>query len=143
MDVQPPLRRRLPDWPERMIELVDARRTLPFAWGTQDCCTFAADVTLAMTGRDLWAPYRGTYATEEEAERVVGPAGLEVFIEQLMASAGATEVAIPEAQRGDWVLITVGNMPLVGVVLGAHIAAPGQGGVTLVPLRRATRAWAI
>lgn len=137
------LRRRMPDWPERLAEMVEARRHAPFAWGRHDCITFAADATLAMTGRDVWAAHRGSYATEAEAEGVVGPAGLEAFVAGLMADAGATEVQVIEAQRGDWVLITVGNMPMVGVVVGGRIAAPGNDGLAFLPLRRASRAWAI
>lgn len=136
-------RHRLPDWPERLAEIVEARRHTPFAWGAHDCITFAADVTLALTGRDVWAAHRGTYGTEVEAERVVGPAGLEAFVARLMADAGAAEVAVAEAQRGDWVLITVGNMPMVGVVLGGVIAAPGQDGLAFLRLRRVSRAWGV
>lgn len=136
-------RHRHPAWPERLAEIIEARRHTPFAWGSQDCITLAADVTLALTGRDVWAAHRGTYATEDGAERVVGPDGLEAFVARLMAAAGATEIAVAEAQRGDWALITVGNMPMVGVVLGDRIAAPGQDGLAFVPLRRATRAWGV
>lgn len=137
------IRRRQPDWPERLTEVVEARRHTPFAWGAHDCITFAADVTLALTGRDVWAAHRGTYGTEAEAERVVGPAGLEAFVARLMSDAGAVPIEVVEAHRGDWALITVGNMPMVGVVVGGLIAAPGQDGLAFVPLRRATRAWAI
>lgn len=137
------VRRRHPDWPERLAEVIAARRDTPFAWGAQDCITFAADVSLALTGRDLWAAHRGTYATEAEAERVVGPDGLAAFVARLMAEAGVPEIGVVEAQRGDWALIMVGNMPLVGVVLDARVAAPGNDGLAFVPVRRAVRAWAV
>lgn len=143
MTLQVVRRARLPDWPERLAEIIAARRDVPFAWGVQDCITFAADVSLALTGRDLWAAHRGTYATEAEAERVVGPGGLETFVARLMAGAEAPEINVAEAQRGDWVMLTVGNMPLVGVVLDARVAAPGSDGLAFVPVRRAVRAWAI
>lgn len=137
------VRARRPDWPERMAKIVEARRYVPFAWGRQDCCSFAADVTVALTGRDPLAAYRGRYASEAEADRLIGPAGLEAFVTRLMEDAGATEIPVIEAQRGDWALLVIGNMPLVGVVLGAHVAAPGEDRLAFVPLRRAVRAWAI
>lgn len=138
-----PLRRRAPDWPERLAELVEQRRHAPFAWGTNDCITWASDVTLAITGRDPWAAHRGTYSTEAEADRIVGSAGLEALVERLMRDAGAREIPVAMAQRGDWVIVGIGNMPLVGVVLGRHVAAPGDDHLAFVPQRRATRAWAI
>jgi hypothetical protein len=136
-------RDRLADWPERLAALVAARIDTPFAWGANDCCSFAADVAMAITGRDPFAAHRGTYSNEAGADDVVGPAGLARFVEGLMRDFGAAEVAVSAAQRGDWSLVVVGNMPLVGVVLGAQVAAPGNRGLAFVPFRRAERAWGI
>jgi hypothetical protein len=138
------MRRQRPvDWPERLAALVAARAAAPFAWGTNDCCSFAADVALAVTGADPFAAHRGRYSTEAGAEDVVGPAGLTRFVEGLMRDFGAEEVPVAAAQRGDWALLVLGNMPLVGVVLGGRVAAPGPRGLAFVPFRRAERAWGI
>lgn len=136
-------RARLQDWPERLAELVAARVAMPFAWGTHDCCTFAADVALAITGADPFAQHRGRYATEAGADGVVGPAGLTQFVEGLMRDFGCDEIPVATAQRGDWALVIVGNMPLVGVVLGGQVAAPGARGLAFLPFRRAERAWGV
>ena len=136
-------RPRCHDWPERLAELVAARVAMPFAWGTNDCCTFAADVALAITGADPFAAHRGRYATEAGADDVVGPAGLTRFVEGLMRDFGADEIPVATAQRGDWALVVVGNMPLVGVVLGGQVAAPGTRRLAFLPFRRAERAWGI
>lgn len=138
-----PVRQRRHDWPERLAEMVESRRHQPFAWGAHDCCSFAADVTVALTGRDPLAEYRGRYATEAEAEALIGGRGLALFVADVMERAGAPEVPIMQAQRGDWAMVMLGNMPLVGIVLGPHICAPGQDGLAFMPLRRAVRAWAI
>jgi hypothetical protein len=136
-------RQRFHDWPERLAALVAARKDTPFAWGANDCCSFAADAALAVTGHDPFALHRGRYATEAGADDVVGPDGLTRFVERLMRDFGAEEVPVAAAQRGDWALLVVGNMPLVGVVLGAQVAAPGVRGLAFVPFRRAERAWGI
>lgn len=136
-------RHRFHDWPERLAALVAARMETPFAWGVNDCCCFAADAALAVTGADPFAAHRGRYSTEAGAEDVVGPGGLARFAEGLMRDFGAEEVPVAAAQRGDWVLVTAGNMPLVGVVLGGQVAAPGTRGLAFLPFRRAERAWGI
>ena len=58
-----PMPLRLPDWPARFAALVARAHRTPFAWGGQDCCLWAADSALALTGQDPAADLRGTYTT--------------------------------------------------------------------------------
>ena len=140
----PAPRRRLPGWPERLAAIVEEHRATPFAWGTHDCCLFAATVVLALTGHDPAAAWRGTYATEAEAEAIIGPAGLAAFVAGQAAEAGLPELPDPTlAQRGDIALVMVGNMPALGVVVGDLVAAAGTDGVTFVPAGAAIRAWGV
>lgn len=134
---------RLPCWPERLAALIEARRNHGFVWGAQDCCSFAADAVLAMTGADPLAAWRGAYDTEEAAERIIGPDGLAAFVARLLAEFGAREVRPAFAQRGDWALVTVGNQALCGVVLDGRVAVPGAEALHFLPQRRISRAWAI
>lgn len=134
---------RLPCWPERLAALIEARRETPFRWGAQDCCTFAADAVLAMTGRDPIAPWRGTYASEAEGDAILGEGGMAAFVERLLADFGAREVPPPFARRGDWALVTIGNQAICGVVLDGRCAIPGTDRLQFVPQRRIARAWAI
>lgn len=140
-----PAHPRRQDWPERLAELVEARRAEPFRWGAHDCCLFAADAVLALTGRDPAAAWRGRYATEAEAEAVLAEAGsLVETVALACAAAGLPEIPAPAAaRRGDLALINQGNQPAMGVVLGEAIAAPGPDGLACVPLDRAIRAWAV
>jgi hypothetical protein len=137
------MRYRLTCWPERLAALVEERRSVPFTWGEHDCVSFAADAAQAVTGADPIAPWRGSYASEEEGDRILGPDGLEAFVARFLADFGAREIPPARAQRGDWVLLTIGNQALCGVCLGATIAAPGQRGLAFVPARKAVRAWAV
>lgn len=134
---------RLPGWPERLAEFFAARQAQPFAWGAQDCVSLAADAALAITGRDPLAAYRGRYASEDEAYRLVGEEGLVAFVGRLMAEFGAPECEVREAQRGDWAMVSVGNQFCTGVVIGGFVAAPGARRIAHVPLRRAVAAWAV
>lgn len=62
---------RLRDWQSRFAALVAEARARPFAWGSHDCCLWAADAVQAVTGRDPAARWRGTYSSEVGAFRIV------------------------------------------------------------------------
>lgn len=140
-----PVRRE--DWPERLAALIAKRLRARFRWGRHDCVSFACEAAMELTGQDPWAAFRGTYADEAGAERILaeyGP-GLEALCEGLLGRFGCGSVTPPLlAQRGDLALVPSGNQLTLGVVLGAEgVAAPGLRGLAFVPLGLATRAWSI
>ena len=57
---------RLPDWQARLSAELAASQARAFDYGAHDCCIFAADCILAVTGRDVAADWRGRYATERD-----------------------------------------------------------------------------
>lgn len=138
-----PTRARADDWPERLAAFIDERRDHGFAWGLQDCFTLAADVALELTGEDPAASIRGTYATEEGADAVVGPDGLEAWVAGMMAAWGAPECEPAFAQRGDMVFVAVGNQRMCGVHLGNSVAVPGADRLHFLPASRVLRAWVV
>ncbi len=130
---------RLRDWPERLAALFAAREAQPFEWGVHDCCLFAADAVLAVTGHDPAADLRGMYSTETGAARVLrrygGVAGVAI------AHAGRV-VPVALAQPGDVGLSQHDpERPALAVWGGAawHAAAPL--GVVVVPAGAVVRAW--
>ncbi|MBK1656840.1 DUF6950 family protein [Paracraurococcus ruber] len=140
----PPTRARLPDWPERLADLLDARRDQPFWYGGQDCGSFAGDVALALTGEDPIAWLRGAYGSEAELDAILRDlGGFEAAAERTMAEFGSPEIPPAFAQRGDWALVEAGNMLLLGVVVDHRVAVTGLDGLRYVPLRMARRTWAI
>jgi hypothetical protein len=46
-----------------------------FAWGDNDCMLFVANWAKQLTGDDPGAPWRGTYSTEDEAEKILARGG--------------------------------------------------------------------
>lgn len=138
----PPLP-RLEDWAERLAALVEDLRMQPFAWGVQDCVTVAADGVQAVTGADPHLA-RGAYATEAEAAAILAAhGGLEGYVAAMMAAFGAAECLPAFAQRGDPVLVEVGNELLCGTVAGEAVAVPGLDRLRFVPAARIRRAWAV
>lgn len=75
---------RRSDWRTRLAELVIARRFLPMQWGSRDCCLFAADAVLEMTGVDFAEGLRG-YRTPKGALRALRRAGFSSVIDYVDA----------------------------------------------------------
>jgi hypothetical protein len=137
----------------------------PFAWGKNDCATFACDAVLAMTGTDLAEPLRGKYdsallaartmnafvsdieAKKSVADRKERPTDnlLESTAFAIAAIHGIRQVPVLRAQRGDVVLVKLENgLALAIVSLNGHeVIAPGATGLRRLPLRSALRAWRI
>lgn len=116
---------------------------LPFNWGGNNCCSFAAGWVRAATGFD---PMEGLPATPDapSALRLVRQLGgtLEAaWTERL----GRPPVAAAYAQLGDLVLRDVegghGTGQAVGVCNGARVAFAGDDGIGLVPLAQCRLAW--
>lgn len=130
---------RLRDWPERLAALFAARAAQPFEWGVFDCCLFAADAVLAVTGHDPAADLRGTYSTEAGAARVLRRWG---GVDGIAVARAGRVVAAGLAQPGD-----VGlshhhpELPALAVWGGSAWHAAGPAGLVVVPPEAVVRAW--
>lgn len=123
--------KRRPDWPERLIEFIEARRVRAFSWGKNDCAMFAADAVHSMTDVDIAKPWRG-YSDERGAiERIKEVGGLRQWIEV----SGLTEKPKGFAQRGDVVLAILEGRDTVGVVMGDGFwCGPGEQALVARPM---------
>lgn len=130
---------RLHDWQPRLAALFAARAEQPFTWGRFDCCLFAADAVLAVTGHDPAADLRGTYSTEEQAARVLQRAGGVVGV----AIRRAGPVVPPQlAQPGDIGLSMLdASSPTLAVWGGSAWHAPASVGLVPVPPHALVRVW--
>jgi hypothetical protein len=129
----------VPDWHERLQVLIAERRTAPFVWGKNDCCMFAADCALAVSGIDLAADVRGTYASGFGAARVLKEIG---GVEAAGARAGE-EVMPLMACVGDLGLLNEGERALLGVCVGNAWLVPTGAGLGAHPLDAARKAWKV
>ena len=94
---------RLPDWQLRFADLVHERMSAPFVWGRHDCCLWAADVVLALTGLDPAAALRCQYSNERGALRLVSQLG---GLPQIASAALGEPRKASYATVGDVLLIT-------------------------------------
>jgi hypothetical protein len=131
--------KRCENWPSILSGFLKAREGAPFVWGENDCCLFAADAILAITGEDVAADVRGVYTTEAEAEALVEGAG---GLAALAARAG--ERCLPsEARRGDVVLT---DQNCLGIVddSGRRVAVYVEGrGLSRLPASCIRSAWRV
>jgi len=126
-------------WRERLDALIASRMAEPFAWGTHDCCLFAADAVLAQTGEDPAAEFRGTYASATEAVALLKYlCGLSA-----VASRAGEPVAALCAQVGDIGLVAHEGRELLGVCAGPVWLVPADHGLAALPIDSATSAWRV
>ena len=97
-------------------EYLDAVLTQPWAWGTMDCCTFAAGWIIARTAHDPLGAHRG-YSTSAGARRIIAMHGsLLGLVSHQMAECGFARTDRPE--HGDIGLVELpevsGAMNLCG-----------------------------
>lgn len=102
---------------------------MPFAWGSNDCCLFAADWVLAATGRDIAADYRGRYQSALPALRFVKDGG---GVEAMIERAGGQPIDSKLARRGDVIARDVGNGVGLGVCVGSLAAFVAEDGLRFV-----------
>lgn len=131
---------RVADWTRRLGALMLDRQAVPFAWGVNDCASFAADAVQAVRGEDLLAELRGPRRTVHAALRQsIAIGGIPAAIER----AGLVEVAPALAQRGDLLWLAQGGEHVLAVCWGELAAAPGPAGLAFEPVARAVRAWRV
>lgn len=134
---------RLPDWPERLSEIIDAARYKPFVWGEHDCCLFAMDCVQAMTGVDLAAPYRGYKGKKQGLMVLKENGGLRGIAETVARKFNIAEIDPAFAGRGDVCLFNIGQGDSLGIRAGEWIYAPGLDAIAAMRLSLAKRAWRI
>lgn len=131
---------RLPDWPDRLSALVARAHTQPFAWGLHDCCLWAADAVLALTGHDPADGLRGRYADATGAMRALQAVG------GLLGAGRLTGVRLAGpgyARDGDVALVSDGRRPMLAVRAGAVWLVAATGGLHALPADSARMAWGV
>lgn len=126
-------------WRAAFEALVRARMATPFAWGSHDCCLWAADAVRAQTGVDPAKPWRGTYSTARGARDLVQQLG------GLPAIGALAGPAVPPltAQAGDIGLVQHEGRDLLAVCAGPLWLAPAAAGLAALPLSEAVAAWRV
>lgn len=124
---------------DALVAFLEARAAMPFAWGKNDCVTFAAGAVLAMTGEDALAfpDRRPTWKSAAGAARRLAQfGGLEAAVSTVL-----TEIPVAMAHRGDVGLVEVEGRQNLCIFEGDLIVAPGEAGLVRQARANAVRAW--
>lgn len=143
---------RFEDWHARLGAHIQAASGRPFVWGEHDCCVWACDGILAMTGVDPMTELRGRYLTALGAARALkafAGGGLDETAEHIASLLHAPEIPVLTAGRGDCVIADAeydgGYAPALGLVAmnGRQALFAGPVGLTAISLRECRRAWRV
>lgn len=125
---------------------------VPFDWGTNDCCMFAANAILANTNIDIADDFRGKYTDEASAfaliTTVTGVASPTVAdaAAHCATKHGLVEYEHPlMAKRGDLVVISNCGALIAGVVHlnGRDVISVSQTGAVRLPITNIVRSWSV
>jgi hypothetical protein len=133
---------RLQDWQTPFFAYLEARRGLPFAWGSNDCCTFAAGAVDAITGSTLATDVQANYTDEASAMAYLAtfPSLEDAVTHWMQTPSQAPNFAGP----GDMVLIDGDKGPTIGICLGANVASAGtEAGVSYRPRAKIICCWRV
>ena len=114
---------------QELNALLIEKKDIPFKWGTWDCCIFAADCILAMTGEDKLVDFRGAYDSKYTAAKALREIGSGTLASTLRDHLGGT-IAPHRAWRGDLVI----HKNNVGVCVGTHACFVAEDGLILIPM---------
>jgi hypothetical protein len=125
---------RKPHWPNLLTQFIEERRSVPFVWGQNDCCLFAADWVERCTGFDPAAELRGKYSSALSAARILEKhGGVRGIIRTFGEPVGLQRIDGKFDQRGDLVVADTGNGESIGISIGTHAAFVGARGILFAP----------
>lgn len=128
---------RLPDWQSRLDAVFAQRARQPFAWGPNDCATFACDCVLAETGHDPADGLRAHRTAAEASAVLKAHGGLRKLADARLGAA----IAPALAQVGDVGLASIGGRLSLVVCGGERWHGPSETGLASIPADAIRRAW--
>lgn len=133
--------KRLSDWEPRLDIAIAAGRRAPFAYGSHDCLSFPALCIEAVTGVDLFEPFRGRYNDQAGAAALVPD--MEPFLEDLAQRHAWAAQEPCTARKGDLAAVRLGATFLCAVVYGSLIIPEAPAGLRRFGLLMAEKVWRI
>lgn len=134
---------RFANWEERLNAVIEHHQASPFRWGKADCCLFAADCMMEMTGIDWAEDVRGTYSNAEEAKFVLEEMYDITSVSDIPDAMGFEEIPLTMAMRGDLVAYESEYGPALGICYGRVGLFKSRRGLQAVPMSNVMKAWKV
>ena len=133
---------RIDNWASELNACIDEHRNKPFAWGKNDCATFAVKCETAICGSTrfpelLEANYTNKFGYLRECLRR-GYYGMFEGIHER-----CDEIDKSVAGRGDWGCVNTPEGWAVGVLTGEKIAVTGAEGLLFLDYGAIIKTWRI
>ena len=128
---------RVSNWEQALSDYLFERSDMPFEYGKNDCCTFAAGAVQAMTGINPMEEFVGKYKSMASSVRAISNSGFD-GLEQIMDSK-FDSIPIGFASTGDLAFFNES----VGVVVGGKAAFVSEDGFVLISREKWDKAWGV
>jgi hypothetical protein len=134
---------RLEGWEERLAGVIAAAKVKPYVLGEFDCFCLACSTVQALTGRDLWTPWAGSYRSKHEALlRIVEFGG--DFTAAFTKLFGGAPMPMALGWRGDVCeFAEESGEQHLGIILGVNVALLGPDGLEYRPREVCRHCWRI
>jgi len=130
---------RVPDWPVKMLAVIDAHRDTPREYGRWDCCQFMGEHVFAITGIDHRERFPRYASRREGLAILAGHGGLDGLLTELFGPSKPPAFA----QRGDLVIADLGDGLAGGVCVGVETWTVSPAGLERVKTLSCTAAWTV
>lgn len=129
----------LPNWDVLMAGFINERRSTPFAWGANDCCSFAIHAVARFTGTVV-VPI--TWTDEESAvAELAAVGGLEAGCTSAL---GEPSDNYRTMRQGDVGIVSNGNHESLVLCTGYQVCAPAiDAHLAFMPFRMVRKHWRI
>lgn len=134
--------KRVTNWERQLADYLDACAGKEFCWGEFDCCLFAADAVIAVTGIDLASEYRGKYDSELGAYKALKRYGKGDIKTTLNALLGQPK-SVLNAKRGDVCLVNTPQGRLAAGICFSGFYSVSEKGLYLYDSSHVSAVWGI
>lgn len=132
---------RKQDWAKRLVAYVREVAKKPYQPGKHDCALFVAGCVKAMTGADHARGLRSKYTTIAGGVKQLKKLGYADHVD--FVAQHYTECPPLMAQQGDIAVVPTPEGDALGVVQGRFLWVVGEGGIGLLELKDAVRAFRV
>lgn len=132
-------------WEIRLTKHIEKMRDKPFTRGRNDCVLFAGKCIAIMTGSNLIPGFGKPYKSKKQAYILLKKLGYKNLTEVATDKLGKPLPGPAYAQRGDCVLIEVGDDEALAIVdlSGRRAVTMGVGGLTHYAMKQWVTAWKV